>query len=65
MDRIKFDSEIQTDSAPLNKMVQTLVQSDCDIHVLRDPTRGGLGTTLNDIAAQSKVSIKIDETKLQ
>ncbi len=61
---LKFDSDIQTDSAPLNKMVQSLIQSNCDIHVLRDPTRGGLGTTLNEIASQSNVSIKIDETKL-
>ncbi len=61
---LKFDSDIQTDSAPLNKMVHSLIQSDCDIHVLRDPTRGGLGTTLNEIASQSNVSIKIDETTL-
>ena len=61
---LKFDSDIQTDSAPLNKMVQSLIQSDCDVHVLRDPTRGGLGTTLNEIAAQSAVTIKIDEESL-
>ncbi len=58
---LSFDSDIQTDSAPLNKMVHSLVQSDLDVHVLRDPTRGGLGTTLNEIAAQSEVGIKIDE----
>lgn len=58
---LKFDSDIKTDSAPLNRMVQTLLQSDCDIHVLRDPTRGGLGTTLNEIALQSRVGINIDE----
>ncbi|MBU0463014.1 MAG: hydrogenase expression/formation protein HypE [Proteobacteria bacterium] len=61
---LKFDSDIKTDSAPLNKMVQSIIQSDCDIHVLRDPTRGGLGTTLNEIASQSKVGIKIDEQSL-
>jgi hydrogenase expression/formation protein HypE len=61
---LKFDSDIQTDSAPLNKMVQSLVQSDHDIHVLRDPTRGGLGTTLNEIAVQSNVGISIDEQSL-
>lgn len=61
---LKFDSDIKTDSAPLNKMVHSLINSDCDIHVLRDPTRGGLGTTLNEIAAQSGVSIKIDEQSL-
>lgn len=61
---LRFDSDIKTDSAPLNKMVQSLIQSDCDVHVLRDPTRGGLGTTLNEIAVQSKVGIKIDEQSL-
>jgi hydrogenase expression/formation protein HypE len=61
---LKFDSDIQTDSAPLNKMVQSIIQSDCDIHVLRDPTRGGLGTTLNEIASQSRVGIKIEEQSL-
>lgn len=61
---LKFDSDIKTDSAPLNKMVQSLIQSDCDVHVLRDPTRGGLGTTLNEIASQSRVGIKIDEVSL-
>ncbi|MDA3787271.1 MAG: hydrogenase expression/formation protein HypE [Desulfobacula sp.] len=61
---LKFDSDIKTDSAPLNKMVQSIIQSYCDINVLRDPTRGGLGTTLNEIAAQSRVGIKIDELSL-
>jgi hydrogenase expression/formation protein HypE len=61
---LKFDSDIKTDSAPLNRMVQSLIQSDCEVHVLRDPTRGGLGTTLNEIAAQSGVGITIDELAL-
>jgi hydrogenase expression/formation protein HypE len=61
---LKFDSDIRTDSAPLNSMVQSIIQSGCDIHVLRDPTRGGLGTTLNEIALQSGVEIKIDEQSL-
>jgi len=61
---LKFDSDIQTDSAPLNKMVQSIVRADLDIHVLRDPTRGGLGTTLNEIASQSDVGITIFEQSL-
>ncbi|CCK78899.1 hydrogenase expression/formation protein HypE [Desulfobacula toluolica] len=61
---LKFDSDIKTDSAPLNKMVQSLIRSGCDVHVLRDPTRGGLGTTLNEIASQSRVGIRIDEMSL-
>jgi len=61
---LKFDSEIKTDSAPLNEMVQSIIQSECDIHVLRDPTRGGLGTTLNEIALQSGVGMNINELSL-
>jgi hydrogenase expression/formation protein HypE len=58
---LKFDSDIKTDSAPLNKMVKSILDSGCDVHVLRDPTRGGLGTTLNEIASQSNAEIKIYE----
>lgn len=61
---LKFDSDIKTDSAPLNGMVQSILNSGCEVHVLRDPTRGGLGTTLNEIAAQSCVEIFIDEPAL-
>jgi hydrogenase expression/formation protein HypE len=61
---LKFDSDIQTDSAPLNKMVQSMIDSPYEIHVLRDPTRGGLGTTLNEIASQSQAGITIFESCL-
>ncbi len=61
---LAFDSDITSDSAPLNKMAQALIQSECDVHVLRDPTRGGLGTTLNEIAAQSGVGILLKESAL-
>ncbi len=58
---LEFDSDIQTDSAPLNKMVSSILNCGADVHVLRDPTRGGLGTTLNEIAEQSGVGIKMYE----
>jgi hydrogenase expression/formation protein HypE len=61
---LKFDSDIKTDSAPLNGMAQAILNSGCRVHVLRDPTRGGLGTTLNEIAVQSGVEIFIDESCL-
>ncbi len=61
---LKFDSDIKSDSAALNTMVQSLFDSGCDIHVLRDPTRGGVGTTLNEIALQSKLGIRINEKSL-
>jgi hydrogenase expression/formation protein HypE len=58
---LTFESDIKSDSAPLNHMVAALLDSGCDIHVFRDPTRGGVGTTLNEIAGQSNVGIRIFE----
>jgi len=56
-----FSSVIRSDVAPLNGLIQTLLKAAPDVHVLRDPTRGGLATTLNEIALQSQVGIQIDE----
>jgi hydrogenase expression/formation protein HypE len=56
-----FEADIQSDVAPLNHLIQAVLTAAPHTHVLRDPTRGGLGTTLNEIAVQSKVSILIEE----
>jgi len=53
-----------SDSAALNHMVEALMAESLDIHVLRDPTRGGLATTLNEIAAQSGVVCHIRESDI-
>jgi hydrogenase expression/formation protein HypE len=45
----------------MNGLIETMFKACPSIHVLRDPTRGGVATTLNEIARQSKVSIQIDE----
>ncbi|MBU1355527.1 MAG: hydrogenase expression/formation protein HypE [Candidatus Edwardsbacteria bacterium] len=52
-----------SDVAPLNGLVSSVLKAG-SIHVLRDPTRGGLATTLNEIAGQSKVTINIEEEKI-
>jgi hydrogenase expression/formation protein HypE len=59
-----FDTMIRSDSAPLNHMVQSMLSVSRNIHVLRDPTRGGVGTTLNEIAVQSSLGIKIYEDRI-
>lgn len=59
-----FETEVQSDTAPLNQLIRALLQAAPHTHVLRDPTRGGLATTLNEIAGQSKVSIWLDEEKI-
>ena len=61
---LSFESDLTSDSAPLNHMTAALLDSECDIHVLRDPTRGGVGTTLNEIADKSRVGIRIHEAAL-
>jgi hydrogenase expression/formation protein HypE len=50
--------------APLNHLVQEMLKTGAPIHVLRDPTRGGLATTLNEIALQSAVGIELWEESL-
>ena len=61
---LAFETEVISDQSPLNELIQQVLQKAPDIHVMRDPTRGGLATTLNEIACQSNVSIQIDETAL-
>jgi hydrogenase expression/formation protein HypE len=59
-----FSTTITSDVAPLNHLIQTSIEAAPNIHVLRDPTRGGVATTLNEIALQSNVTIVLDETQL-
>jgi hydrogenase expression/formation protein HypE len=61
---LAFSSQVVSDIAPLNHMIMALLQAGCRVHVLRDPTRGGLATTLNEIAHQSNVSILLNETAI-
>jgi len=55
-----FSTDLQSDVAPLNHLVRAMMDAG-EIHVLRDPTRGGLATTLNEIAKQSNVLIELQE----
>ncbi|MFH1864445.1 MAG: hydrogenase expression/formation protein HypE [Candidatus Eisenbacteria bacterium] len=59
-----LEQTIESDCAPLNGLVDAVLAAAPGVHVMRDPTRGGLGTTLNEIASRSGVRITIDETKL-
>lgn len=61
---LAFENEIRSDSAPLNDLVGALLEVCPEIHVLRDPTRGGVATTLNEIAVQSGVGIRLEEASL-
>lgn len=61
---LDFEAQIESDSAPLNQMVAELLQACPNLHVLRDPTRGGLAASLNEIAVASNCGIEIDEASL-
>jgi hydrogenase expression/formation protein HypE len=61
---LKFQVPVPSDCAPLNKLVAAMLSASTNIHCLRDPTRGGLATTLNDFAEQSGVGIRIEEGKI-
>lgn len=61
---LRFSSDLKSDTAPLNHLVQKMLATGNRIHVLRDPTRGGVGTALNEIAAQSNVGVKLTEADI-
>jgi hydrogenase expression/formation protein HypE len=59
-EHLGFHSRIKTDCAPLNQVVERCLSVSQRIHVLRDPTRGGIATSLNEIARTSRLGIEID-----
>jgi hydrogenase expression/formation protein HypE len=61
---LKFSMTLKSDCAPLNKLVSQMLDISSRIHCMRDPTRGGLATTLNELALQSKVGIVVEEAKI-
>jgi len=61
---IEFKAHIKSDCAPLNGLVKAMIKTGADLHCMRDPTRGGLATILNEIAKQSHAGIEIDEDRV-
>jgi hydrogenase expression/formation protein HypE len=59
---IDFETALLSDSAPVVALVRALLDAAPDVHVLRDPTRGGLATALVEIACASGVGIRLDES---
>jgi hydrogenase expression/formation protein HypE len=62
---LEFETELQSDSAALNGMVESLLDA-CgrDVHVMRDPTRGGVASALNEIAAQARAGVRLQEADI-
>lgn len=58
---LEFATTVASDTAPLHGLVAAMIDSGADLHVLRDPTRGGVAATLNEIAKSAKVGVSLDE----
>lgn len=62
--RMEIENDIQSDNAPLTDIVKNLIDGGIDIHCMRDVTRGGLGTVLNELANASQKQIEIEEAAI-
>jgi hydrogenase expression/formation protein HypE len=60
-ENLAFETSLESDTAPLNHMIAALIAAGIDVRALRDPTRGGLASTLSEIATASGVGILVDE----
>jgi hydrogenase expression/formation protein HypE len=63
-ENLEFEGVIESDCAALNGLVAAMLDVTTDIHVLRDPTRGGVATVLNEIASHSRTGILLRETEI-
>lgn len=63
-ERLEFEAAIESDSAPLGEMVASILATCPEVHVLRDPTRGGLAASLNEIANTCGYGIEIEENRV-
>jgi hydrogenase expression/formation protein HypE len=61
---LQFETQVNSDSAPLHELVAQMLAATREIHCLRDPTRGGLSSTLNEIADSSGVGMELEETTI-
>jgi len=61
---IEFETILESDSAPLNDLTRVMLDACPTIRCMRDPTRGGISSALNELAAASRVGIKINETAI-
>ena len=61
---LEFGTTVASDTAPLHGLVAAMIDTGADIHVLRDPTRGGVAATLNEIAKTAKVGVSLVERSL-
>lgn len=63
-ENLSFESQITSDTAPLHGLVESILAACDDVHVLRDPTRGGVTSTVSEIAEQAKCGVLLDESSI-
>ena len=63
-ENLGFESTISSDTAPMHGLIAQMLDSGAEIHALRDATRGGVASSLNEIARQSKIGLMLDEETL-
>src|SRR5690606_29897959 len=61
---LEFETVLESDSASLNSLTEAMLAASPNIRCMRDPTRGGLSSALNELATASKVGVKLDEKRL-
>jgi len=61
---IEFETQLESDSAPLHDLARTMLDARPEIRCMRDPTRGGLSSALNELAAASKVGVQLEESTI-
>jgi hydrogenase expression/formation protein HypE len=61
---LEFETQIASDTAPLNSLVDAILTTAPDVHVFRDPTRGGITSALSEIAQAAQVGIRLDESQI-
>ena len=61
---IEFETVLESDTAPLGRLTEAMLACSPDIRCMRDPTRGGLASALNEFAAASRVGIRLDEAAI-
>ena len=62
-EELGFSADLQTDAAPLDHLIQEVIAAAPNTRCFRDPTRGGLASTLNELAEQSQVDFVIEEVR--
>lgn len=60
-EELSFTADVESDAAPLNHLIASVIAAAPGVRCFRDPTRGGLASTLNELASQSQVDMVIDE----